>query len=37
MVEAPLRNMSMSNETWIFITDAQREALLRSVFTTIYD
>jgi sulfotransferase len=29
--------MSMSNETAVFITDAQREALLRSVFATMYD
>jgi len=36
LVEAMLRNMSMANETSIFITDAQREALLRSVFDTFY-
>jgi sulfotransferase len=36
LVEAMLRNMSMGNETSIFITDAQREALLRAVFTTFY-
>ena len=36
LVEAMLRNMSMSNETSIFITDAQREALLRAVFATFY-
>lgn len=36
MIEALLRNMSMSNELAIFITDAQREALLRSVFSTFY-
>ena len=28
LVDAMLRNMSMSNETSIFITDAQRRALL---------
>jgi sulfotransferase len=37
LVEAMLRNMSMSNETSIFITDAQREALLRAIFATFYD
>jgi sulfotransferase len=37
LVEAMLRNMSMANETSIFITDVQREALLRSVFSTFYD
>ena len=31
-----LRNMSMSNETSIFITDAQRKALLQSIFSTFY-
>jgi sulfotransferase len=36
MIEALLRNMSMSNEFSVFITDAQREALLRSVFATFY-
>jgi len=36
MVDAMLRNMSMSNETSIYITDAQREALLRSIFATFY-
>jgi sulfotransferase len=36
LVEAMLRSMSMSNETAIFISDAQREALLRSVFATFY-
>ena len=36
LVEAMLRNMSMANETSIFISDAQREALLRSVFNTFY-
>jgi sulfotransferase len=36
MVEALLRNMSMKNEYAVFITDAQREALLRSVFATFY-
>jgi hypothetical protein len=36
LVEAMLRNVSMANETSIFISDAQREALLRSVFDTFY-
>jgi len=36
MVEAMLRNMSMSNETSVFITDSQREALLHSIFSTFY-
>src|SRR5271163_3513511 len=36
MIEALLRNMSMSNEFSVFITDAQREALLRNVFATFY-
>lgn len=36
LVEAMLRNMSMGNETSIFISDAQREALLRAVFDTFY-
>jgi sulfotransferase len=36
MIDALLRNMSMSNEFSVFITDAQREALLRSVFATFY-
>jgi sulfotransferase len=37
LVDAMLRSMSMANETSIFITDAQREALLHSVFSTFYD
>jgi sulfotransferase len=36
LVDAMLRAMSMSNETAIFITDAQREALLRNIFATYY-
>jgi sulfotransferase len=36
MTEALLRNMSMANETSVFITDAQRESILRSVFDTFY-
>jgi sulfotransferase len=36
LVENMLRAMSMSNETAIFISDAQREALLRAIFTTYY-
>src|SRR5262249_11050438 len=36
LVESMLRAMSMNNETAIFISDAQREALLRSVFATFY-
>ncbi|MEO6840886.1 MAG: sulfotransferase [Bradyrhizobium sp.] len=37
LVEAMLRNMSMSNETSIYISDAQREKLLRAIFATFYD
>ena len=37
LVEAMLRNMSMNNETAIFINDAQREALLRAIFSAFYD
>jgi sulfotransferase len=36
LVDAMLRNMSMSNETSIFITDVQRRALLQSIFSTYY-
>jgi sulfotransferase len=36
LVDNMLRGMSMSNETAIFISDKQREALLRSIFTTFY-
>jgi sulfotransferase len=36
LVESMLRAMSMSNETAIFISDAQREALLRAIFATFY-
>jgi sulfotransferase len=36
LVEAMLRGMSMSNETAIFISDDQREALLRAIFATFY-
>src|ERR1700761_7316908 len=36
LVEAMLRSMSMSNETAIFISDAQREALLRAIFAAFY-
>jgi sulfotransferase len=36
LVEAMQRNMSMGNETSIFITETQREALLRAVFSTFY-
>ena len=36
LVEAMLRSMSMSNETAIFISDTQREALLRAIFATFY-
>ena len=32
-----LRNMSMSNETSVFISDQQREALLRAIFAAFYD
>ena len=37
MVDAMLRNMSMNNETSVFISDDKREAILRSLFTTFYD
>ena len=37
MVDALLRNMSMNNETSVFLTDAKREALLRNLFATYYD
>jgi sulfotransferase len=36
LIDAMLRNMSMSNETSIFITDVQRRALLQSIFSTYY-
>ncbi len=36
LVEGMLRAMSMNNETAVFITDAQREAMLRAIFTTFY-
>jgi sulfotransferase len=36
LVEAMLRGMSMNNETAIFISDSQREALLRAIFATFY-
>jgi len=36
LVEAMLRSMSMSNETAIFISDPQGEALLRAIFATFY-
>jgi sulfotransferase len=36
LVDANLRIMSMSNETAIYITDKQREALLRNIFSTYY-
>lgn len=36
LVEAMLRSMSMSNETAIFISDAQRETLLRAIFAAFY-
>lgn len=36
LVDANLRVMSMSNETAIYITDEQREALLRALFSTYY-
>ncbi len=34
LVDNMLRGMSMSNETAVFISDKQREALLRSIFTS---
>lgn len=36
LVDTMLRSMSMSNETAIFINDAQREALLRAIFAIFY-
>ncbi|MGC2777569.1 MAG: sulfotransferase, partial [Bradyrhizobium sp.] len=36
LVDAMLRSMSMSNETSIFITDAQRKALLEGIFSSYY-
>jgi sulfotransferase len=36
LVDAMLRSMSMNNETGIFITDAQRRALLQGIFSTYY-
>jgi sulfotransferase len=36
LIEAMLRSMSMSNETAVFITDAQREAILRAIFSAFY-
>jgi sulfotransferase len=36
LVDAMLRSMSMSNETAIFITDAQRRAILQNIFSTFY-
>ena len=36
LVDSLLRNMSMSNETSIFITDAQRRAIIANIFSTFY-
>jgi sulfotransferase len=36
LIEAMLRSMSMSNETAIFISDAQRETILRAIFAAFY-
>lgn len=36
LVDGMLRTMSMSNETAIFITDAQRRAILENIFSTFY-
>jgi sulfotransferase len=36
LVDGMLRSMSMNNETAIFITDAQRRALLQNIFSTYY-
>jgi sulfotransferase len=36
LVDGMLRTMSMSNETAIFITDAQRRAMLKNIFSTFY-
>lgn len=37
MVDVALRNMSMQNETSVFLTDAKREAIIRSLFANYYD
>ena len=36
LVDAMLRSMSMNNETAIFISDAQRRAILQNIFATFY-
>jgi sulfotransferase len=36
LVDGMLRTMSMNNETAIFITDAQRRAILENIFSTFY-
>ena len=36
LVESNLRAMSMSNELAVFITDEQREAMLRAIFSVFY-
>lgn len=37
LTDAMLRNMSMHNETSVFLSDAKREAILRGLFTAFYD
>lgn len=36
LVDGMLRTMSMNNETAIFISDAQRRAIIENIFTTFY-
>jgi sulfotransferase len=36
LVDVMLRSMSMSNEAAIFISDAQRRAILQNIFATFY-
>lgn len=36
MVEAMMRNMSMRNENAVFVDDAMREAIIKSLFSTYY-
>jgi sulfotransferase len=36
LVDGMLRTMSMSNETAIFISDAQRRAIIENIFSTFY-
>src|ERR1700750_1936942 len=36
LVDGMLRTMSMNNETAIFISDAQRRAIIENIFSTFY-